>query len=326
MDKRPVTLLTGFLGSGKTTLLNALLKHPQLSRTAVVINEFGETGIDHLLVERGVDEVLLLDGGCICCSVTTTLADTLTELLGKEARGEVPPFVRVIVETSGLAEPEPIVRQLWVDSFMRERFALDAIVTVVSAVEAPEQLPRFPEASRQTAAADRIVLTKTDLADPVSLAAVNRALDAVNTTAPRITAAMARADPNAIIGIGPPGIRPAGDMDAHAHHHHAERFVSVAFTVTQPVTWEALSAWTEELRRVCGTGLLRCKGVVEVVGEPAPVVVQGIGQVFHPPVRLHERPAADFRTRIVVIGEGVERGRVERTIAVLSPAAAITRG
>jgi G3E family GTPase len=310
-DKRPVTLLTGFLGSGKTTLLNALLKRPELAHTAVVINEFGEAGIDHLLVERGVDNVLLLDGGCICCSVTTTLADTLTELLGKEARGEVPAFVRVVVETTGLAEPEPIVRQLWVDSFMRERFALDAIVAVVSATDAAAQLERFPEARRQVAAADRIVLTKTDLADP---AAAERALDGVNTTAPRIRAEAVRADPRSILGIGPVDAALASNEGSPHHHHHphTERFTSVAFSIDGAVSWEAISAWIDELRRVCGSGLLRCKGVVRVVGESAPVVLQGVGQVFHPPGALRAPAAADLRSRIVVICEGVDPAAIPR--------------
>jgi G3E family GTPase len=387
LNPRPVTLLTGFLGSGKTTLLNALLRCPELAGTAVVVNEFGEVGIDHLLVERGVDNVLLLAGGCLCCTVTTTLGDTLTELLGKEARGEVPAFVRVVVETTGLADPGPILRQLWSDAFLRRQFPLDGIVVTVDALHALDQLARQREARRQVAVADRIVLTKVDLAGEAARAEVEAVLAAINPAAPVVAAVRGEVDSALLTGIAPagpvdvaagpggagaggesaprppigaagpggesapgapavaaaaavaavaaearrarvdawlaaeirrefPGGRRAGGARGGAPHDG--RFVSAGFDLTGTVTWAALAAWMDRVREVCGEGLLRCKGVVAVEGEAKPVVIHGVLKTFHPPERLDAWPAGERATRIVVIGEGIDRAAVARTVDELT--------
>ncbi len=198
----PVSVLTGFLGSGKTTLLQHLLHHPDMSRTAVVINEFGEVGLDHLLVAKASENMVLMDSGCVCCSIRGDLVDTLRDLFLKRVRGEIPEFERVIVETTGLADPAPIIHTLMTEPLLAARFRLDGVVATVDAVHGMGQLDDHPESVKQAAVADRIVLTKTDAALPAATLALCRRLNSINPAAPIIPAAFGQVDPATLFNAG----------------------------------------------------------------------------------------------------------------------------
>lgn len=202
VERLPVSLLTGFLGSGKTTLLKHLLGHPGMADTAVIINEFGEVGLDHLLVEATSEQPVLLDSGCLCCTVRGDLIDTLRRLFKQRAKGEIPAFRRVVIESTGLADPAPILHTLMSDPLVADRFRLDGVVTTVDAVNAMDQLDRQPESVKQAAVADRIVLTKTDLATDDALAGLRRRLRALNPAAPMIEASHGAVEPAALLGAG----------------------------------------------------------------------------------------------------------------------------
>jgi len=201
-ERLPISVLTGFLGSGKTTLLSKLIRDPAMADTAVVINEFGEVGLDHVLVEASSEQAVLLDSGCLCCTVRGDLVDTLRELFVKRVRGEVPPFRRVVVETTGLADPAPILHTLMADPLLAARFRLDGVVATVDAVNGAGQLDAQEESLKQAAMADRIVLTKTDIAAPADVAALEARLAALNPGAPRIRASFGAVDPARLFDAG----------------------------------------------------------------------------------------------------------------------------
>ncbi|SMH59028.1 CobW family GTP-binding protein [Azospirillum agricola] len=230
----PVSVLTGFLGSGKTTLLQALLRHPGMARTAIVINEFGEVGLDHLLVAKASENMVLMDSGCLCCTIRGDLVDTLRDLFLKRVRGEVPDFDRVVVETTGLADPAPIIHTLMTDPLLAARFRLDGVIATVDAAHGSLQLDRQPESVKQAAVADRIVLTKTDVATPGATVALMQRLKAINPAAPIIPAAHGEVDPKGLFDAGlynPETKSPDvarwlreeayrdGEKAAHGHHH-----------------------------------------------------------------------------------------------------------
>ncbi len=202
VERLPVSLLTGFLGSGKTTLLKHLLGHPGMADTAVIINEFGEVGLDHLLVEATADRPVLLDSGCLCCTVRGDLIDTLRRLFKQRAKGEIPAFRRVVIESTGLADPAPILHTLMSDPLVADRFRLDGVIATVDAVNAMDQLDRQPESVKQAAVADRLVLTKTDLADKAALAGLRQRLRTLNPAAPMIEAHQGAVEPSALLGAG----------------------------------------------------------------------------------------------------------------------------
>src|SRR5882724_6182849 len=191
----PVTLLTGFLGSGKTTVLNHVLKQPEMAATAVIINEFGEIGLDHLLVEKATDDVVMLQSGCLCCTIRGDIAETLVNLFVSRAKGSIPHFARAVIETTGLADPAPIIHALISDPIVAERYMLDGVVTTVDAVNGGATLDRQPEALKQAAVADRLLLTKTDLAEPGATAALQAQLAALNPAAEVSTVAQGVVDP-----------------------------------------------------------------------------------------------------------------------------------
>ncbi len=198
----PVSVLTGFLGSGKTTLLQALLRHPGMARTAVIINEFGEIGLDHLLVAKASENMVLMDSGCLCCTIRGDLVDTLRDLFLKRVRGDIPEFERVVVETTGLADPAPIIHTLMTDPLLAARFRLDGVIATVDAAHGALQLDRQPESVKQAAVADRIVLTKTDVATPTATVGLMQRLKAINPAAPIIPAAHGAIDPAALFDAG----------------------------------------------------------------------------------------------------------------------------
>ncbi len=326
--KVPVFVLSGFLGSGKTTLLNRLLKDPAFANTAVVVNEFGEIGLDHLLIAQGSDNVVLLDSGCLCCTISDSLHETLADLNFRKVRGEVPPFERVIIETTGLADPAPILNTLLGHTLVTDLYRFEAAIVTVDAQHALDNLDTAPEVAKQIAVADRLVVTKLDLvALPDALAA---RLDTLNPDAPRFDV---RAS-GALVAAFAPGAR----------HRLPQRFVAVArngiasvarshladparniradcFVLQSPPTWAGIAAWWRVASGAFGDRLLRCKGVLEIADRGEIVFVQGVQRVFHSPERLPGWPDADHRSRLVCITRGVAPEDLRQTLQAFGVAA-----
>jgi G3E family GTPase len=314
----PLTLLTGFLGSGKTTVLRRLLQQPAFGDTAVIINELGAIGLDHLLVDRVDESLSVLASGCICCTVRSDLVDTLQSLLARRARGEIA-FARVIVETTGLADPAPVLHTLMAEPAVLAVFRLDAVVTAVDAVNGSRTLDRHAEAVKQVAMADVLLLTKTDLATSEQIAALTKRLQRLNPgVAPR---RVVHGDVDArLLGAGShddwPDVDPGCDHDGlqHHHHHHDDHIVAYCFTFDAPVHEAAFAHWLDLLAAMRGERLLRVKGLVKIVERPdEPLLVQGAQHVFHPPQHLRAWPSDDRRTRLVFITQDLERVEIERT-------------
>ncbi len=336
----PVTLLTGFLGSGKTAVLNHVLKQPDMAATAVIINEFGEIGLDHLLVERSSEDVVLLNSGCLCCTVRGDIVDTLTSLFVDRIKGKVPYFTRVAIETTGLADPAPILHTLMTDPIVAARYMLDGVVTTVDAVNGAGTLDKQPEAVNQAAVADRLLLTKTDLADVVARQEIDARLEALNPSATIVPVAQGVVDPARLFNIGfydPANksvdvrrwLRDEAFESGHAHHGHAQPDVNRhddrirAFCITRerPISWAALSAWLDGLATMRGDDLLRLKAIVALSDRPdQPVVLHGVQHLFHPPVLLPEWPSEDRRTRMVFITRDLPREAIEATLAAFEEA------
>ena len=314
----PVSVITGFLGSGKTTLLNALLRNPEMRDTAVLVNEFGEIGIDHLLVEELLDEeTVLLSAGCLCCTIRDDLVSTLVSLEVRQASGEIPPFRQVVIETTGLADPAPILHTLLGHEALENTFRVDAIITTVDAVNGARQLDRHPESLRQAAVADRLVLTKTDLAAPSEADALRDRLRRINRGAPLLEVRHGEVAPSRLFGVGP--LEPEGrdprierwlneaayrDEEEHAHHdvnRHDDRIRAWCLEARRPLPMARFIAWVERLIERHGDALLRLKGVLDAEGSEVPVVVHGVQHVFHPLSRLERWPPGERRSRIVVI-------------------------
>jgi G3E family GTPase len=326
----PVTVLTGFLGAGKTTVLNHLLRQPGLARTAVLVNEFGEIGIDHLLVEKLDENTVLLNAGCLCCTVRGDLTRVLREMLPRARRDEIH---RILIETTGLAEPAPILATLMTDPVAAGAYRLDGVVTVIDAVGGVANLEQRPEAMRQIAMADRIVLTKTDLADP---AALLQRIERLNPGAPVITACHGAIDPAAILNVGLfdkstkiPDV--AGWLQAeayainhagHHHHGHDERVTSFCLTFDRPLHWQGVGMWLELLVQTRGRDLLRIKGILNLQGQDRPVAIHAVQHVLHPPALLSGWPEGDPRTsRIVFITQDLPRSVIEAGMHAFEAAA-----
>jgi G3E family GTPase len=322
----PLTVLTGFLGAGKTTLLNRLLRDPALADTAVIINEFGEVGLDHLLVQYNSDNMVLLQSGCLCCTMRGDLVNALEQLLRDRDNGRCT-FKRVLLETTGLADPAPVLHTMMTHPYLLLRYRLDGIVTVVDAVNGEATLDAHAEAVKQAAVADRIVLSKTDIAKPEQTAALRARLSTLNPAAPVIAAADAA--PDKLFGCGlydpdkkiPDVKRWLGEeayADHHAHHHdpnrHDAHIGSFVLTADKPIPGGTLDMFLELVRANFGEKLLRMKGIVQVAEEPeTPLVVHGVQHVLHPPARLPQWPDEDRRTRLVFI----TRDLPERTVREL---------
>jgi len=317
----PVSVLTGFLGSGKTTLLNRLLKHPGLSDTAVIVNEFGEIGIDHLLVETALEDAVLLKSGCVCCSIRGDLVDTLLQLAARRDHGEIPDFTRVVVETTGLADPAPVLQTMLTEPSVTERFHLGNVVTTVDAVNGLGQLDAYDEPEKQAAAADRLVVTKTDLAPAGQVSALVARLRRINPLSPVYEIANGVIDPELLIGGDAPDVRqfdPASVNDAQGDDHHAHgaegEIESFCVIRDAPIDGHALRKWLGSLMSLRGADLLRIKGIVDVAGVDRPVVVQGVQHLFHPSGTLDAWPDGDRRTKIVFITRNIPRAGVEQAL------------
>jgi G3E family GTPase len=338
----PVTVLTGFLGSGKTTLLNHVLKQPGMAATAVIVNEFGEIGLDHLLVESATEDVVLLNSGCLCCTVRGDIVNTLTDLFVSRVKNRVPYFTRAVIETTGVADPAPVLHALLSDPIVAARYMIDGVVTTVDAVNGDGTLDRQPEAVKQAAVADRLIVTKADLADSATLAALTARLGRLNPGAPQLRAAHGAIDPGVLFGLGlfdpqtksvevqrwlnDEAVAAHHDEDNDGHHHHDvnrhdERIRAFCITRERPMSWNALSGWLDALASMRGDDLLRLKAIVAIADRPdQPVVLHGVQHLFHPPVLLPCWPSEDRRTRIVFITRGLPRQAIEESLTAFAEA------
>jgi G3E family GTPase len=331
----PVAILTGFLGSGKTTLLNSLLKDEMLSTAAVIINEFGDISLDHLLVERSDENIIELASGCLCCTIRGDLIDTMHELLDRRDRGEVKAFDRIIIETTGLADPAPVLHSVMSEPTLLERCRLEGVVTVVDAVNGWATLDSHAEAVKQVSVADRIVLTKLDLlsgrdGEDMMFAIITR-LRKLNPSARLLTTHRNEATAPRLFNMGlyDPATKTADvrkwlavesyetSEKRHRHHHHDvsrhdAHIRSFSFTEQQAISPAGLELFMELLKSYHGANMLRMKAIVKVSDEPSkPIVLHGVQHVFHPPTRLPEWPDEDHATRMVFIVKDIEKPMIE---------------
>lgn len=350
----PVTLLTGFLGSGKTTVLNHLVRQPELADALVIINEFGEMALDHMLVAHSTENLLMeMSSGCVCCSIRGDLVKTLLDITWRFSRNGQRQFRRVLIETTGLADPAPIIHTLMTDPRIARRYRLDGIVATVDLATGMNTLDQHKEAVKQAAVADVLLLTKADLATDEQRVALLCRLDGINPAAPRWEVCNGGIAPQKVLSLGlfaaegktPDVARwlseetytapsPHGhpsehhdhDHDGHdhpAHDHddanrHDDHIRAFCFTVEQPIPGETLEDWLELLMSFVGSRILRVKGILNVEGNAQPVVVHGVQHIIHSPVALPAWPSGDRRSRLVFITQGVGRDVIEKTFHALA--------
>ena len=329
----PVSIITGFLGSGKTTLLSRLLHHPSMSNSAVIINEFGEIGLDHHLVEASQGDVMVMSSGCLCCTIRSDLVDTMRSLYQRRERGEISRFLRLLVETTGLADPAPILHTIMTDPMIASRFALDGVITTVDALHGREQLKQHMESVKQAAVADRLLLTKLDLTEASEVALLRESLQKLNPGAPLIEVRNGDVDPAVLFDVGlydpetksevvRDWLRAEAYPDEHDHkgssehadHHahgldvnrHSDRIRAHCLVFEKPINWRYFSPNLASLISRHAEKLLRVKGILHLEGEPIPVVVHGVQHQFQR-MRLQAWPDADRRSRLVLITRDLER-------------------
>lgn len=342
--KTPVTVLTGFLGSGKTTVLNGLVRNNGLRRTAVVINEFGEIGLDHELVQKSDENFMLVRNGCICCTVRGDLISTLQDLSARQQRGEIERLGQVVIETTGLADPAPILHTLMNDqSLVEEGYRLGAVVTTIDAVNGLDTLDNHQEAVKQLGVADLLLLTKTDLAAPKAVSVLRDRIGAMNPGAKVVRTINGEISPDEFFSTGLYRLEgktaqvhqwlnaeayAGADTHEHAHQHddvsaehdpnrHGDRIKAFCLTREQPISWAGFSAWLDLVSGMRGNDLLRVKGIINVTEHSSrPIVIHGVQHIFHPPIQLEEWPSEDHRTRIVFITRDIEQDTIEQTFSV----------
>jgi G3E family GTPase len=335
-DRIPVAVITGFLGSGKTTLLNRMLAHPDMGDAAVIVNEFGDIGIDHHLIRASNENTILLGSGCICCVVRGDLVDTMRDLLVQRSRGDVPPFRRLLIETTGLADPAPLLHTL-MSMPVAARYRLDAVVTTVDGLAGARTLDQHYEAVKQAAIADRIFLTKADLATPDGLGELETRLGHLNPAATRRRTVGGEVDPDEVFGetvydpanrivdverwlraesLGGDGVTKGLDS-----RRHDARLATFCLTFAQPLEWRDVAAWLDALSSARGEDLLRVKGIMNVVDAPGPVVVHAVQHLFHPPIVLEHWPTPFKRSQIVFITRDLSRDYVLEVLAAVRSAA-----
>jgi G3E family GTPase len=311
--KTPVVLVTGFLGSGKTTLISRLLQRPELGETAVIVNELGEVGIDHHLLRRVDERTVLLSSGCVCCVLRGDLSDELRDLLDRRDAGEIPPFRRVVIETSGVAEPAPIVHTLLTDPLLPHHYSLDSVVATVDG----EHGLRGHEALQQVAAADTLVVTKADRAEPAALKRLEVELARLNPAARIVRASFGEIDPELLLARSASDVR---ESPAAASGHHAGHDIeAVVLTVERSIDWTAFGIWLTMLLHSRGSQILRIKGLLDTGGE-GPLLVDCVQHAVYPPVHLKAWPDDDRHSRLVFIGRGVDPGALARSLAAFDHA------
>ena len=343
----PVTVLTGFLGSGKTTTLSHLMKSGALAKTLVVINEFGAVGLDHHLVSHTSDSFVMMDSGCLCCTIRSDLADTLANAHWRYARDGQCWFDRVVIETTGLANPVPIAGTLLADPRLLALYRLAGVTTTIDACLGPETLAAQPEAVLQLALADRVLLTKGDIANPRQIVAAKAEIARINPGVPLTSVvngvmtetdlfsqglpASARNHPEVDAWLGSEAAASHahhhhGHHDTHGHHHHGHEHDvhshganvrALCITIDQPLNEDHFETWVAVLQMSVGPFLLRMKALLFVDGEPAPFVVQAAQHLLHPTVRLHDWASSERSSKIVIIVRDIAPARVLQTLAML---------
>lgn len=316
-----MSLVTGYLGSGKTTLISRLLQHPGMGETAVIVNEIGEIGIDHAILRQVDERTVLLSSGCLCCTLRGDLADELRDLVDRRDAGEIPPFRRVVVETTGLADPTPVVNTLLTEPLVRHHYVLDAIVATVDA----QHGLRGPESVKQVAVADVLVVTKADVADT---AAVVERVRALNPGGDVVESRFGDVVPDRLFGRPPADLRRVTDRGAVAalghrdldRHRHDDDVTTACLVLDEPLDWAAFAIWLTMLLHARGADILRVKGLVDTGGE-GPLLVNAVQHVVHPPEHLSAWPDDDRSSRLVFIGRGIEAGRLEASLRAFDRAA-----
>lgn len=340
LDERiPVTLLTGFLGAGKTTLLNHLINDPEAGRIAVIMNEFGAAGLDHDLIEASTEETILMQSGCLCCTFRGDIAKTLGKLMARKQRGELA-FDRIVIETTGIAEPAPIVHTLVVDQLMPHYYRMDGIVTVADAATGSGTLKSQIEAVNQIALADLIVVTKTDLVSEAELASYEAQVSTINNSAQRIYADHGKVPTTALFGLsalredvasediatwlGKVEKPQSHDHGGHGHHrghnhdgHHGNQIRSASIELSDPIPASVFDFWLDMLISIKGPDLLRIKGIVHVEGMDWPFVFHGVQHVFDAPVPLKSWSGQDAISRVVVIARNMSQEDLDASLNML---------
>jgi G3E family GTPase len=335
----PVNVLTGFLGSGKTTLLQRLLKLPALHDTAVLMNEFGEVGLDHHLLERVDETTVLLQSGCLCCTIRGDLSAALRELHFKRDRGSIPSYRRLVIETTGLADPLPVLTTITADPVLCHHYRLGNVITTVDAVNGDSQLDRRHESVKQAAIADRLVVTKTELADRHTVDALIERLRALNPSADIICGSSMDDQAERLLtydlfdlstkteevrrwfaqaasievndGAG-------GQRHSHDLNRHGDDIQAFCLTFEEPLDWTAFGIWLTMLLNCHGQSVLRVKGILNISGETTPVAIHAVQQLVHAPVHMERWPDQDRRSRIVFITKGLNSDHLKRSLSAFT--------
>lgn len=346
-SRLPIAVITGFLGSGKTTLLNKLVRHPDMQRAAVVVNEFGAIGLDHLLVRTAKEDVIVVEGGCVCCTVRGDLVNTLHDLFLRRVRMEIPEFDKLVIETTGLADPAPIIHTLINDPVLKAYYRLDNVVTTVDSVYGYDQLDDHYETVKQAAVADRLILTKTDIAEAEQVERLIARLQKLNPAAVFFKSAEANFNPAQLFSteLYDPKTKNVDvqqwlQAEAYltapkAHHHHPhqehdlgyheheekqrhdEHIHSFVVEYDQPLHWKVLNHWFQQLTALRGKDLLRVKGIAYTVETDLPVVVQGVQHIFQAPSTLPHWHSEERRTQIVFITRNIKQETIEKMLHLL---------
>ena len=346
----PVTLLTGFLGSGKTTLLNHLVKQPEMTDSLVIINEFGEMALDHILVAHSTENLVMeMSSGCVCCNIRGDLVKALGDITWRFSRNGKRWFRHVLIETTGLADPAPIIQTLMTHPLVSQKYRLDGVVTTIDMAAGINTLDQHMEAVKQAAVADALLLTKADLATEEQRTTLLHRLKHINPAAPRWEIEDGKIETDKVSNFGlystdsktPDVVRWLREEayvepvkhehshEHHAHHHdvhdhsghdhehdvnrHNDHIRAFCFTLEEPIPEESLAKWLNMLMRFLGSRILRVKGILNVQGSEQPIVVHGVQHIFHPPVTLPAWPSEDHRSRLVFITDGVDRDVIENT-------------
>jgi G3E family GTPase len=330
----PILVISGFLGSGKTTLLRNLLLAPEAGEIAVIVNEFGEVGIDHHLVRKTDVRTTLLRNGCVCCSMRDDLSEALRHLLSQRERAAIPRFDRVVIETTGLADPAPILHTIVAEPVLRNHFRVERVVTAIDAVAGASNLDSYGEALRQVAAADQVIVTKRDLTTPEVGEELKARLRAINPAATVVDASFGSIDFAPLLGEGLHRGAGLGRLDGASFERNGESMAPAAVHMTgdrvasrclvfdRPLNWQMFGIWLTMLLHRHGERVLRLKGLLNVGAERGPLLVEGVQHVIHVPRHLHEWPDADRRSRIVFIARDLDLDQVEASLDAFQDLAA----
>ena len=331
-----ITILTGFLGSGKTTLLSSLIKHKLMANAAIIINEFGEIGLDHDLIETTDENVIELQNGCICCTIQGDLKSTLLNLLKKMEKREISPFNHVIIETTGLADPVPIIHTLMTSLDLQRIYSIDGVITVVDSINGESTYNVHEEAVKQTAFADRIVLSKTDIADEGRVNSLTKRIRTINPKVTIIKSNMNSVPVAKLLGLNDYNpqnkdwnVREWLEIEKnksskHLHHHHdhdvnrhGDDIETFAMVTSQPVSMTSVNFFLELLMSQMGENILRIKGILNIKGQECPAVIHGVQHIFHPLEWLEKWPSQNKQSRLVFITKNINKDTIDNLFKII---------